>query len=120
MAVTYTTAALVKKRVKYISSSLLDADIEENILQVESFIDSIMRATARGTSPDFSFNSARHGLIRVCATDHAAYLCIIYDPSEFPSLDDVEVVASLLWNSVAMALSLLADPRIVDQLKSYA
>jgi len=79
-----------------------------------------MRKSACGSCPDFTFDSNRHGLIRVCATDYAAYLCIIYDPSEFPSLDDVEVVASLLRNSVAMALSLLADPRIVDQLKSYA
>jgi len=118
MAVTYTTAAIVKKRVKNISSSLADSDIEENILQAESIIDSVMKRTARGTSPDFTFDSEKHGIIRDCATNYAAYLCIIYDPSEFPSMETAEMVANLLWNAVQNALNMLSDSRFVEYLAS--
>jgi hypothetical protein len=50
MAVTYSTVELVKKKGKYISSSLLDEDIEENIYEAEGFIDATMRQSARGRS----------------------------------------------------------------------
>ena len=118
MTVTYTTADIVKKRVKNISSSLADSDIEENILQAESIIDSVMKRTARGTSPDFTFDSSKHGIIRDCATNYAAYLCIIYDPSEFPSMETAEMVANLLWNAVQNALNMLSDSRFVEYLAS--
>ncbi|RKY41679.1 MAG: hypothetical protein DRP85_05480 [Candidatus Makaraimicrobium thalassicum] len=118
MTVTYTTADIVKKRVKNISSSLADSDIEENILQAESIIDSVMKRTARGTSPDFTFDSSKHGIIRDCATNYAAYLCVIYDPSEFPSMETAEMVANLLWNAVQNALNMLSDSRFVEYLAS--
>jgi len=115
--VTYTTAAIVKKRVYHLSSSLLDADIEENINQVESIIDSTMKHTARGASPDFTFDADKHGIIRNCATDYAAYLCITFDPSEFPTMETAEMVANLLWNSVQNMLEMLSDARSVEYLK---
>lgn len=117
MAVTYTTAAIVKKRVKHLSASLADADIEENILQVESIIDSIMKLRARAASPDFTFDADKHGIIRNCATDYAAYLCVTYDPSEFPTMETAEMVANLLWNSVQALLTMLSDARVVEYLK---
>jgi len=117
MAVTYTTAALVKKRVKNLSSSLSDSDIEENITQVESIIDSVMKVTARGASPDFTFDAAKHGVIRNCATDYASYLCLIYDPSEFETLETAELDVNLLWNSAQNLLTLISDPRTVEYLK---
>lgn len=115
--VTYTSAAIVKKRVKYISAALLDADIEENINQAESIIDAIMKATGRGVGADFTFDSDKHGIIRNCATDYAAYLCITYDPSEFPTLADAELVANLCFNSVQNLLEILDDSRTVEYLK---
>jgi len=118
MTVTYTTAAIVKKRVKSISSSLADTDIEENILQAESLIDSVMKRTARGTSPDFTFDADKHGIIRDCATNYAAYLCIIYDPTEFASMETAEMVANLLWNATQNALTMLSDSRFVEYLAS--
>ena len=115
--VTYTTAEIVKKRVKYISALLLNPDIEENINQAESIIDSIMKTTARGGSPDFAFDANKHGIIRNCATDHAAYLCVTYNPSEFPTLADAELVANLLFNSAQNLFEILDDTRTVEYLK---
>lgn len=120
MTVTYATAALVGKRSKYISTDLTttaEGDIDQIIYQVEGFIDSVMRATARGASPDFTFDVAKHGIIRMCAIDYATYLCIIYDFVNFPSLDDAESAAALLWNSIAHSLTLLSDSRIIEYLK---
>lgn len=115
--VTYTTAAIVKKRVNHLSASLLDSDIEENINQAESIIDSVMKHTARGASPDFTFDADKHGIIRNCTTDYAAYLCITFDPSEFPTMETAEMVANLLWNSAQNILEMLADARSVEYLK---
>lgn len=118
MAVTYTTAAIVKKQVKNISASLLDADIEQNINQVEGTIDLIMKATARGSSSDFTFDADKHGTIRNCATAYATYLCILYDVSEFATIDDLEATLNSLWTVWATACCLLGDPRHIEYLKS--
>ncbi len=117
MAVTYTTAAIVKKRTNFISASLTDGDIEENIMQAESIIDSAMLKTARGIDPDITFDSSKHGIIRSCATDLGAYFSIAFDFAEFRSMEDVEATINLLWNSAQVALTLLADVRTVNHLE---
>ena len=117
MAVTYTTAALVKKRSNFISASLIDADIEENISQAESIIDSVMLKTGRGAAPNFTFDSTKHGMIRDCATDLATYLCITFDPSGFPSMETAEMVSNLLWNEIQMEFTLLADVKTSEFLE---
>lgn len=118
MAVTYTTAALVRKRVKDINVALVDADIEAFIIEAESIIDSIMKVTGRGAAADFTFNADKHGIIRHCCTAIAGYMCISYSLSDFVTLNDAEVVADLLWNEKEAALQILEDPRIVEYLKS--
>ena len=117
MAVTYTTAAIVKKRTNFLSASLSDSDIEENIMQAESIIDSVMLKTARGSTSDFTFDSAKHGIIRSCATDLAAYYSVGFDFVEFRSMEEVEITINLLWNSAQVALTLLADVRTVKHLE---
>jgi len=117
MAVTYTSAALVRKRVKDISASLADGDIEAFIIEAESIIDSIMKVTARGASADFTFNADKHGIIRQCCTAIAGYMCISYSLSDFTTLNDAEVVADLLWNEKEATLQILEDPRVVEYLK---
>ncbi len=112
MAVHYTTAAIVKKRVKYLSSSLSDSDIEENISQVEDGIDAVMTCSFKTT-----FDPDKHGIIRNCATDYAAYLCISYDPAEFPSMETAEFEMNVLWNNVQNLLTILSDTRTVEYLK---
>lgn len=116
MAVTYTTVAIVKKRTNFISASLGDDDIVENIMQAESIIDAVMLKTARGTNADFTFNSEKHGVIRSCATDLAAYYCTTFDFVNFRSMEEVEMTINLLWNSAQICLSLLSDVRVVGKL----
>ena len=119
MAVTYTTAVLVKKRVKDISADLLDADIEENIYQSESICDALMKCSARGTAPDFTFDSMKHGILRDACTNLAAFLSIVYDPGgSFPALANAEIGINTLWNLKERGISLLSDPRIVDYIKA--
>ena len=114
----YTTVALVRKRVKAISASLIDADIEENIYEAEGIIDATMRLSARGSSPDFTFDAVKHSIIRQTCTDLAAFLTIFYDPGgSFLTLADAEMTANMLWNSSEDSLSLLSDPRVVTYLK---
>ena len=110
---TYTTAALVKKRVETIDASLTDADIEQYILEAETIIDCIMKTSLVPT-----FNSIDHAILRSCATDIAAKACIHYNPGAFPSLETAEMTANLLQDNIQFAFFLLNDPRMVEYLKS--
>lgn len=118
MAVTYTTAAIVKKRVSQISASVLDADIEENILQAESVIDAAMKKTARGASADFTFDADKHGMIRDCATNYAAYSSLLYDVEGFTSYDFARVTLEELRHSTESMLAALSDSEIVAYLEA--
>lgn len=101
---TYTTAALVKKRVKNISSELSDADIEQFIYEAEGIIDDTM-----GFSLISSFDAAEHTTIRSCATALAALSTIANDPgTTFLSLDDAELTIKLLESTVDRTMALLA------------
>jgi len=110
---TYTTAALVKKRVEDIDASLTDADIEQFILEAESVIDCSMKTSLIST-----FNSIDHALLRSCATDIAAASCIHYNPGAFPSLETAEMTANLLQDNIQLVFNMLNDPRTVEYLKS--
>jgi hypothetical protein len=114
MTVTYTTATLVRKGTKWISTDLLDADIEEFIYESEGVIDSVMKKTGRGISPDFTFDSEKHGVIRDAATSLTVYNCIRYDPGAFPTLEQAEFSVNLAYYSALRALGFLADTRIMD------
>ncbi|MEA1957613.1 MAG: hypothetical protein U9N01_04580 [Euryarchaeota archaeon] len=114
MAVTYSTAALVKKGTKWMSTDLVDADIEEYIYQAEGVIDAVMKKTGRGVAPDFTFDSDLHGVIREAATSLALFNCIRYDPGTFPSLEQAELTENLAYYSALRALTILADTRAVD------
>jgi hypothetical protein len=113
MAVTYTTAALVKKRIEHIDASLSDSDIEQYIYEAEGTINSAMKDSLVA-----SFNATKHAVIRSTATSIAAYACLRYNPSEFPSLEAAEMSANLLWYDVQLLLTLLSDQRTVQYLKS--
>jgi len=109
----YSTPTLVRKRVKDIPSDLVDDDLKQNIIEAAGIIDAAMTDTLQ-----FTFDSLKHGLVRQCSTDLAAFLSIIYDPEgAFTTLLNAELTANLLWNSTARSLSLLSDPRIVTYMK---
>lgn len=113
MAVTYTTAALVKKRLEHIDSTLLDGDIEQYIYEAEGTINSAMKYSLIA-----DFDATGHTILRSCATSIAAYSCLRYNPSDFPSLEAAEMTANLLLNDIQMLLVLLEDSKTVAYLKS--
>ncbi len=114
MAVTYSTAALVKKGTKWLSADLADADIDEYIYEAEGVIDAVMKKTGRGLAPDYTFDVAKHGVIRDAATSLALFNCIRYDPGQFPLLEQAEMTENLAYYSALRALTLLADVRVTD------
>jgi hypothetical protein len=113
MTVTYTTAAIVRKRIYAIHSDLSDTDIEENIAQGEGIIDAIMLCTFKDI-----FDEEKHGIIRQCATDLAAYLTLTYDPAQFAMLETAEMTANMLWNSADRSLFILSRKRVVESLRN--
>ena len=112
--VRYTTAALVRKGSKWLSSDLKAANIEEYISQAEGMIDGIMKKTARGTVSNYSFDPQVHGVVRDAATSLALFNCIRYDPGCFPRLEQAEMAENLAYYSALRALEILRDVRIVD------
>ncbi|MCD6148642.1 hypothetical protein J7J18_04675 [bacterium] len=115
---TYTTYDIVKDRVKQISADLTQAKIEENINQAESIVDAVMKMTARGSNPDFTFDADKHGIIRDATTCIAALLCIMYDTSGFSSRAEAAFVCDLLWNEANRCLALLYDEKGKNYLKN--
>jgi hypothetical protein len=114
MAVTYTTAALVKKGTKWLSADLVDSDIDEYIYQAEGIIDAVMKQTGRGAAPTYTFDVAKHGVVRDAATSLALFNCIRYDPGAFPLLEQAEMTENLAYYAALRALTLLADVRVTD------
>jgi hypothetical protein len=113
MTVTYTTAAIVKKRISAIPNGLTNTDIEENIGQAEGIVDAIMLCSFKDI-----FDEEKHGIIRQCTTDLAAYLCLTYDPAEFDMLETAEMTANMLWNSADRSLFILSRKRVVESLRN--
>ena len=114
MAVTYTTATLVRKGTKWLSGDLADGDIEEYIFQAEGIIDGVMKQTGRGAAQTYTFDVGKHGLVREAATSLALFNCIRYDPGAFPLLEQAEMTENLAYYSALRALTLLADTRVTD------
>jgi len=114
MVVTYTTAAIVKKRCNNTATGMADADIEECIYQAEGVIDATICDTFVAT-----FDFGKHAIIRECATNIAAGLVIINDPGDsFLTLADAELTAQLLWNNAQRSLEILSNKKTVEYLKS--
>ena len=111
--VTYTTAALVKKRIEHIDASLADADIEQYIYEAETTLNCIMKDSLVAT-----FDATKHAILRSAASDIAAMSCIRFNPSEFPSAEEAEITANLLQENIQLVFYMLGDPRVVQYLKS--
>ena len=108
---TYTTAALVRTRIEDIDATLVDADIEQYILEAEVIIDCIMKHSLKQT-----FNAERHAIVRGLATDMAALTCLQYNQDNLASPHLSEMTANLLANSIRLSYYLLNDPKTADYL----
>lgn len=108
---TYTTATLVRTRIEDIDATLVDADIDQYILEAEVIIDCIMKHSLKQT-----FNAERHAIVRGLATDMAALTCLQYNQDNFASPHLSEMTANLLANSIRLSYYLLNDPKTADYL----
>lgn len=102
---TYTTATLVRTRIEDIDATLVDADIDQYILEAEVIIDCIMKHSLKQT-----FDAEKHAIVRSLATDMAALSCLTYNPAEYPSPHIAEMTANLLTDSIRLSYYLLNDP----------
>lgn len=102
---TYTTAALVRTRIEDIDATLVDADIDQYILEAEVIIDCILRTSLKPI-----FDAEKHAIVRSLATDMAALQCLTYNPAEMPSPHIAEMTANLLTDSIRLSYYLLNDP----------
>jgi hypothetical protein len=117
MTATYTTVEIVKKRLKEIPDGLTSDDITENIIQAESVVDSVMLMTGRGDSPDFTFDAAKHGIVRETTTDLAAFLCLSYNLEVHEMLETSELFANMMWNAIVFNTEKLKDVRTTNFIK---
>jgi len=113
LVVTYTTAALVKKRVENLDSSLVTADIEQFINEAEGRLNVLMKTSFIST-----FDATKHAILRSVASDMAAFSCVTYNPEEIPSIEAADMTANMLWNSIESQLEILRDPGAVRYLSS--
>lgn len=113
MAVTYTTAALVKKRLLKIDSSLVDADIEEFIYKAEGIIDTWMGETFKNI-----FSSTKHGLIRDTCEALAALMCLTFDVTEFSSNSQAALTGDMFWAIIERNSIDLRSSKIVATMKA--
>lgn len=111
MAVTYTTATLVRTRIEDIDTTLVDADIDQYIYEAESVIDCIMKRSLKQT-----FNAETHAIVRGLSTDMAALSCLQYNQEAFSSPHLSEMTANLLSDSIRLSYYLLNDPKTADYL----
>ena len=109
---TYTTAALVRKTVKNIDATLLDADLNAYIEEAESILDCIM-----GGSFIATFNATKHGILRSAANKWAAICCIIFNPSGTESIGEWSAMVDVLWDQWGTLLDYLTLDTVVRYLE---
>lgn len=118
--VTYTTATKVKDRFEDFDTTLTNAKIETIITAQEGIIDAAMKITARGSKPDFTFDSDKHGLIEDTASALTAFIILSAQPtgqSGNISSARASLMGSFFWAISRRNLRLLSDQRIAEQLK---
>lgn len=113
MGITYTTVDDVKDRIAQISgSNVTDEMISGAIFQAEGIVDSAMRLTGRGTGPDYTFDEAKHGLIKDTTTALGTYMILNFLVEDFQSTSSAALTADLLWAEVNRNFGILLDDRV--------
>ena len=106
---TYSTAALVKSRIKKYNTTITDAEIEDYILHAEGLINAIMQGKFTA-----SFDATKHKLIQRATTNLAAFNLLCYDPGSFTSITEASIIGDFLFTMIEQDLKFLADDRIVS------
>ena len=117
---TYTTAAKVKSRFEDFDTGLSDAKIEVFINTAEGIIDAVMMSTGRGSKKDYTFSSAKHGIIEDTASALAAFNCLNAQPTgESATISSARagLMASLFWATFRRNIKIMGDSRVQKYLK---
>ena len=107
----YSTAALVKSRLKKYNTTISDSEINDYINHAEGIINLVMKRKFTA-----SFDSTKHILIQSLATDLAAFRLLTYDPSSFSSITEVSVIADLIFSMIELQIELIKDERMIQAL----
>lgn len=115
MATYFTTAALVKLRVKNVSSTLTDANIEEYINNAEDIIIGLMKSN----DYDFktNFDSTKHGLLRDAANNLAAFYVVLYERNTALTTSEWSKTLEILWKRWTENRQMLEDQDVVKSLR---
>jgi len=109
---TYTTIALVKSQVKSVTPSITDPEIGKAILDAESFIDSFIKDSLKG-----SFDTTKLGVIRTLCTKLAVTYCLEDDVVNQLGSSVGSLLLEAIKNDISTILSLLSDQRYIEYLK---
>lgn len=109
---TYALIGNVKERLNLISGAWSDNRISGAIEMAEGMIDGVMQKTGIGASPDYTFDSTKHGLIRNTCTSLAAFMMLSGWVEEFSTSSTVSLTADLLWAEADRGLAILSVPRV--------
>jgi hypothetical protein len=110
----WTTAAILKKRCKYLNTTDLD-DTELGLIidEAESVVESVIRKKITGMTTT-TFDVEKHGLVRAAVTDYATLTACLYDTDEFVDNDQMSLFIASLIQKIKIELALLADTKRVD------
>ena len=113
---TYTTTEMVKARVNAVSGALSTDRIISGIMMAEGIVDAVMRksgVSGASVTPDYNYDSNKHGLIRDTTTALAAFMVLTNDVELFTSTSTGSITADLLWAEADRGLAILSDPRVI-------
>ena len=113
MAVTYTTATIVRKVVENIDASLVDADIDVFIYEAESIIDATI-----GRSFISSFDSSKHYILRAAANKWAALSCVVFNPNAFTTLNEAQTIIETLNTQWEICIEQLQNKTTIAYIES--
>ena len=104
---------MVIERVNPVSGAWSTNRISGAIEMAEGMIDAVMRKTGIGATPDFTFDSTKHGLIRNTCTSLAAFMLLTTGvDTAFSTTSTVSLTADMLWAEADRGLAILSDPRV--------
>ncbi len=104
----FTTATKVKFQLEKYETGATDAEIDVLINHAEGYIIALTKNIWNTTIPL---------LVESAATHYAAFLLLQHDPSGLTSTSEAALVADLLWAILDKELKLLADERVIQNLK---
>ena len=115
MAVEWTSATLVKQRLKGVADLWPDeSEIDSIIESIESSVCAMVRSDLL---TDITYNLAKHGILGEYVTSTVAAIVIGENPSNYSSSSDAQTAADINWASANRILKQLMKQETITYLK---